>query len=99
MVLTASCAPAIDTGAIAKELTRLDDRWSTAAATKNADTVAAFYAADAIAYPPNAPIAIGQPAGRKAWASYFADSTFSISWKTEPAGAAGSGDPGFTSGS
>ena len=63
MVLTASCAPAIDTGAIAKELTRLDDRWSTAAATKNADTVAAFYAADAIAY---APIAIGQPAGRKA---------------------------------
>ena len=98
MLLSASCAPAVDTDAIAKELTQLDDDWSKAAATKNADTVASFYAADAIAYPPNEPIAIGQLAAKKVWASYFADSTFSISWKTEHAGVSKSGDLGFTAG-
>ena len=96
----ASCAPApsADTDAIAKALTQLDDDWSKAAATRDAERVASFYAEDAIAYPPNEPVAIGQPAAKKVWASYFADSTFSISWKTVHAGAAASGDLGFTAG-
>jgi ketosteroid isomerase-like protein len=98
VLLAASCAPTVDTGAIAKALTQLDDDWSKAAATRNVDTVASFYAADAIAYPPNEPIAIGQPAAKKVWASYFADSTFSISWKTDHAGVSQSGDLGFTTG-
>jgi ketosteroid isomerase-like protein len=98
MLLLASCAPAVDTDAIAKELTRLDDDWSKAAATKDADKVASFYAADAIAYPPNEPIAVGQPAAKKVWAAGLADSTFSISWKTEHAGVSKSGDLGFTAG-
>ena len=98
VLFSASCAPAVDTDAIAKALTQLDDDWSKAAATRNADNVASFYAADAIAYPPNEPIAIGQPAAKKVWASYFADSTFSISWKTDHAGVSKSGDLGFTAG-
>ena len=98
VLLLASCAPAADTNAIAKELTRLDDDWSKAAATKNVDKVASYYAEDAIAYPPNEPIAIGQAAAKKVWASYLGDSTFSISWKTEHAGVSKSGDLGFTAG-
>lgn len=99
VLLAASCAPSADTAAMAKTLTQLDDDWSKAAATKNADDVASFYAADAIAYPPNEPVAIGQAAAKRVWASYFADSTFSISWKTEHAGVSKSGDLGFTAGS
>jgi ketosteroid isomerase-like protein len=98
MLLWVSCAPAVDTDAIAKELTRLDDEWSKAAATKDADKVASFYASDAIAYPPNEPMAIGQAAAKKVWAAGFADSTYSISWKTDHAGVAKSGDLGFTTG-
>ncbi len=79
-------------------LTQLDENWSNVAATRNADSLASFYAADAIAYPPNEPMAIGQPAAKKVWASYFADSTFSISWKTDHARVSKSGDLGFTAG-
>jgi ketosteroid isomerase-like protein len=98
VLLSASCASSVDTEVSTKALTQRDDDWSKAAATKNADSVAAFYAADAIAYPTNEPVAIGQAAAKKVWASYFADSTFSISWKTEHAGVAKSGDLGFTAG-
>ena len=98
VLVLASCAPAVDTAAIAKTLTQLDDDWSKAGAMKNVDSVASFYAADAVAYPPNEPIAIGNPAAKKVWASYFVDSTFSISWKTVHAAASKSGELGFTSG-
>jgi len=47
---SASCARAVDTEAMARSLTQLDDAWSQAAATRNADSVGSFYAADAIAY-------------------------------------------------
>ena len=80
----------------AKALAQLDDDWSKAAATRDADRVASFYADDAIAYPPNEPAAVGRPAAKKVWAAYFADPTYSISWKTVHAGA--SGDLGFTAG-
>lgn len=98
VLLSASCAPVVDTNAIAKQLTQLDDEWSKAAATKNADAVASFYATDAIAYPPNLPAAVGQPAARAVWAAGFADSTYSISWATAHAGASKSGDLGYTAG-
>jgi len=82
----------------AKALAQLDDDWSKAAATRDADRVASFYADDAIAYPPNEPAAVGRPAAKKVWAAYFADETFSISWKTLHAEVAKSGDLGFTAG-
>ncbi len=81
-----------------RRLAKLDDDWSKAAATRDADRVASFYAEDAIAYPPNEPVAIGRAAAKKVWASYFADVTFSISWKAVHAEVAKSGDLGYTAG-
>ena len=98
VVVAASCAPAVDTGAIAKTLTQLDDDWSKAAATRNADSVASFYADDAIAYPPNTPMAVGKAAAKAVWAAGFADSTYNLSWKTLHAGASKGGDLGYTTG-
>jgi len=97
-LLSASCAPATDTAALAAQLTQLDDAWSKAAATRNADSVASFYAADAIAYPPNMPAAVGQAAARDVWAGGFADSTYAISWTTSTARVAASGELGYTAG-
>ena len=98
VLFSASSALAADMDANAKALAKLDDDWSKAAATRDADRVASFYAEDAIAYPPNEPMAIGRPAAKKVWASYFADPTFKISWKTVHAGVSKSGDLGFTAG-
>jgi ketosteroid isomerase-like protein len=81
----------------AQALAKLDDDWSNAAAAKDVERVASFYAEDAIAYPPNEPAAVGRAAAKKIWAAYFADPTFAISWKTLHAEVAG--DLGYTSGS
>jgi ketosteroid isomerase-like protein len=89
---------AADMDANAKTLAKLDDDWSKAAATRDADRVSLFYAEDAIAYPPQEHVAIGRPAAKKVWAAYFADKTFTISWKTVHAEVAKSGDLGYTAG-
>jgi ketosteroid isomerase-like protein len=89
---------ASDMDANAKALIKLDDDWSKAAAARDVDKVASFYADDAIAYPPNEPAAKGREAAKKVWAAYFAEPTFKISWKTNHAEVAKSGDIGFTSG-
>jgi ketosteroid isomerase-like protein len=91
--------PVASRESIAKHLTKLDDDWSAAAATRDADRVASFYSESAVAYPPGEPLAVGKAAARNAWASYFAEPTFRISWKTLRADASASGDMGFTSGS
>lgn len=98
LLVSAPIAQAADTAALAKMLTRLDDDWSKVAATKDAERVASYYAIDAIAYPPNEPVAIGRSAAKKVWAAYFADPSLSISWKTVHAGVSASGDLGFTAG-
>jgi uncharacterized protein (TIGR02246 family) len=82
----------------AKEIAKLDDDWSKAAAARDVDKVASFYADDAIAYPPNEPAANGREAAKKVWAAYFAEPTFKISWKTTHAEVAKSGDIGLTTG-
>jgi len=98
-MFSAACAPkAADTAALAAQLTQLDEAWSQAAATKNADSIASFYAADATVYPPNLPVAVGRAAAREVWAAGFVDSTYAISWKTTQAGVAKSGDLGYTAG-
>ena len=98
VAVACSSVPRADPSAIAQELTRLDEEWNNAAAIRNVDSVASFYADDAIAYPPNEPMAVGKAAARNVWAAYFADSTFSISWKTTHAGGSKGGDLGFTTG-
>lgn len=82
----------------AKMLIKLDDDWSAAAVARDVDRVASFYAEDAIAYPPSEPAAVGRSAAKKVWATYFADPTFLISWKTLHAEVSKSGELGYTSG-
>ncbi|MFO0827309.1 MAG: DUF4440 domain-containing protein [Phycisphaerales bacterium] len=89
---------AADLDADAKALIKLDDDWSKAAATRDAAKVASFYADDAFAYPPNEPLASGRAAAQKVWAAYFAEPTFTISWKTTHAEVAKSGELGYTIG-
>lgn len=98
LVVAAGCAPAGDPAAIGKALTQLDEEWSKAAAIKNVDSIASFYAADAVAYPPDAPVAVGFAAVKKVWAAYFADSTFRISWTTTHADGSKGSDIGYTTG-
>lgn len=87
-----------DTDAIARMLADLDDQWSLAAAKRDAELVASFYADNAVAYPPNAPAAYGRAAAKDIWAGYFAEPTLKIAWKTKVSQAAKSGDIGFTAG-
>ncbi len=98
VLFSAFTALAAEGDANAKTLAQLDEDWSKAAATRDADRVASFYAEDARVYPPHEPIAIGPPAAKKVWAAYFADPTFSISWKTVHAEVAKSGEFGYTAG-
>jgi ketosteroid isomerase-like protein len=95
-LVSAPLALSAHVDANAKALAKLDDDWSKAAVAKDIERVASFYAEDAIAYPPNAPMAAGKAAAKKIWASYFSDPSFAISWKTDHAEIAG--DLGYTSG-
>ncbi len=94
----APAAHAASMDVAAKALAKLDDDWSAAAGRKDTEKVASFYSADAIAYPPDAPMAVGYAAAKKIWADYFALPEFAISWKTLHAGVSKSGDLGFTTG-
>lgn len=101
LLLGVACAPSeppVDRAAIAQTLTELDAAWSAAAGARNVDSVASFYAQDAVAYPPGAPVAVGFAAAKAVWAGYLSDSTFTISWTTTSAGSAASGDLGYTAG-
>lgn len=80
----------------AKALMALDDEWSRAAQAGNLDAVASYYAEDAVAYPPDAPKAVGRNAAREVWKNYFAAPNFKISWKSNAAGV--DGKMGWTSG-
>ena len=80
----------------AKPLAKLDDEWSAAAGTRDAKRVAAFYADDAIVYPPNMPMATGRAQAEKVWAGAFADPSYRLAWKTTHAEV--SGGFGYTSG-
>ncbi len=96
VVAATAFALAGEMNADARALAKLDDDWSAAAATRDAAKVASFYADDALAYPPNEPVAVGRAAAQKVWAAYFADPSYKISWKTTHAEV--NGDLGFTSG-
>lgn len=79
-------------------LMEIDGRWSDAAVSRDAAKVTSFYAPDALAYPPDAPLANGRDAINKVWSGYFANPSFRISWKARHAEIAESGDIGYTAG-
>ena len=83
-------------GATARDLAKADDDWSRAAAARDVERVVSFYTDDAIAYPPDEPIAVGKAGAKKVWAAYFSDPSFAVSWKTEHAEVAG--ELGYTTG-
>jgi ketosteroid isomerase-like protein len=80
----------------AKALAALDDEWSKAAAAGDVDKVVSYYAEDATAYPPNAPVVKGHAAIKDAWAKMLADPNAKLSWTTTNAGV--DHNTGFTSG-
>jgi ketosteroid isomerase-like protein len=85
-VVAGSMAPALAQDKNAKALIAVDAAWSNAAVARNIEAVASYYAEDGVAYPPNAPPAIGRAAAGKVWATYLADPSFQISWKANSAG-------------
>ena len=91
-------ATAAEMGKEARALAKLDDQWSDAAGTRDAEKVAAFYAPDAMVYPPNDVVAIGREKAKEAWAAMLADPSMKLSWKTSHAEVASSGEMGFTAG-
>jgi ketosteroid isomerase-like protein len=97
-VLVPAAIRAEEMSAQAKALAKLDDDWSKAAVARDVAKVVSFYAEDAVAYPPGAPVAVGKAAAGKVWGAYFADPSFSISWKTTRAAVSKSGDIGWTAG-
>lgn len=80
----------------AKALAALDEEWSKAAASGDADKVVSFYADDAVVYPPNAPMMSDRAAIKQAWTQMLSDHKVKLSWKTE--NAAVDHNTGITSG-
>jgi ketosteroid isomerase-like protein len=98
VLFSGSTAYAAEMDIHAKVLAKLDADWSAAAEKKDPDLVASYYADDTIVYPPNETAAIGRTAAKKVWATYFAEPTFKLSWKTLHAEVSASGELGFTAG-
>ncbi len=93
-----SALAAADMDDAAKALAKLDDDWSKAAATRDVERIASFYAEDAMVYPPNEPAVVGRAAAKKMWAALLADPSASISWKPSHAEVCRSGELGYTAG-
>ena len=90
-------ASAADDPKAAAELKALDAEWSKAVGAKNVDKTVSYYADDAIAYPPGAPMVRGRENFKKAWGDMLnTPGLQSFSWKATSAGA--DGNLGYTSG-
>ena len=73
-----------------------DREWSQT--TKDLDKFMSYFAADATAYAPGAPMATGTEAVRKLVSDMFATPGLSLSWTATKAVVAASGDLGYTAG-
>jgi ketosteroid isomerase-like protein len=90
---------AADIDALKKSLAAADESWSAAAVARDATKVATgYYAEDGIAYPPDAPIAVGRAETAKIWTDGFADPSYNVSWKAMRIEVSESGDLGVTAG-
>ncbi len=92
-------APRPDTRAADEQAIRSTDiDWSNAAATKNPDRAASYYADDAVMLPPNIPKASGKQAIQEVWKQFMAMPGFAISWQPDSVQASRGGDLGYTTG-
>ncbi|MFM2289296.1 MAG: hypothetical protein RL684_2439 [Pseudomonadota bacterium] len=99
-LLAMSAAPvrAADAAAEARALAALNDKWAADTTSKDADRVAAYYAENALLYPPGGALVRGRAAARKVWADMLALPQFQITWKTQHSYVSKSGELGYTSG-
>ncbi len=103
MVVTLACqqqpASPPDTRAADESAIRAaETEWSSRAFAKDLEGILSYYAEDASMFPPNAPIATGKEAIRKAWSEMLALPNLALSWRTVKAEAARSGDLGYSHG-
>ena len=90
-ILTSCSSSPPDLKAEESAIRKADAEWSKAAQARDLDRTVSYYATDAQLLPPNAPIAIGSPAIRAAWAPLLAPA-LSVSWKLSKVDVAISGD-------
>ncbi len=101
IVLLSSCAkpPAPDTReADAKTIKDTEAAWVKAAATKDVEAFAAFYADDAALLMPNAPLFSGKQPIKDALKPMMSDPNFSISFLANKVEVSKSGDLAYTQG-
>ena len=92
-------ATAPDTRAADEAALRMADiEWSKAAAAKDLDRSISYTADDTVMLPPNAPVASGKEAARKAWSEMLALPGLVIGWQPTKVEVAKSGDIGYTRG-
>jgi ketosteroid isomerase-like protein len=75
-----------------------DIAWSKVGAAKDLERMVAFFTDDASELSPNAPMATGKEALRKAWSAYFATPGFAISWHPTKVEASRGSDLGYSMG-
>jgi ketosteroid isomerase-like protein len=81
-----------------RALRETDAAFAKAAGAKDLERSVAFYADEAIMLEPNAPMASGRVAVRKAFGDLLAIPGFAITWQTTKVDVARSGDLGYTLG-
>lgn len=104
LVVTLACqqqpAPPPDTRAADESAIRVaETEWSNRAFAKDLEGILSYYAEDASMLTPNAPIATGREAIRKAWSEMLALPSLALSWQTVKVEVARSGDLAYTYGS
>ncbi len=87
-----AAAAAVDKQAIADTIRSLDQQWSDAAGSHDAQAFSSFYASDARLMAPNAPAAVGSQAIQGAASQLLADSTATVQFAPAEIRVADSGD-------
>ena len=95
--LSGACGTTVNVEQERTALMARDQQWS--ASAKDADKFMAFFAPDAVSYPPGMPVERGADAIRKSVTQMFAAPGFALSWTATGASVASSGDLGYTTGS
>src|SRR5262245_56494453 len=94
--LGAGCAQSVNPEQGKTSLMAVDREWSQT--TKDIDKFASYYAADASAYVPGAPVVKGQPAIKAALKEMFSAPGFSLQFVANKADISSGGDIGYTTG-